>query len=356
MKVVLVANTLMKYREEVYYGFIDKFSEYNIDFYIIVSELDKKTSSELLGVNYIYLGKKYIKLFSKLNEIQPDVIINFLHLSNPSLWLLYLYTKIKKIPNIYWNHGINLQDPNNKIKNFFFSIIHKLSTAIILYSKNEVKCLKSQYHVKTFIANNAINFSFIPRIPESKETLKSMYNLKGKKIVLFVGRIQERKRLDVLLDIFSSNDNFKNHHLVIVGPGMFDFYKERINMLHNVSYFGSIYDELKINQIFKMSDLFCIPGTNGLGLNQAMYWSLPCLALDVKHSPEIIYLKNGVNGFIESSQNKLADKMLNLLNDEELYDNFSKHAHSIIREEANLDKMFLGFIQAINYSTKKFFQ
>ena len=43
-----------------------------------------------------------------------------------------------------------------------------------------------------------------------------------------------------------------------------------------------------------MADIFSIPGKVGLGVTQAFYWGLPIVTERVLHSPEIIYVKDGV--------------------------------------------------------------
>ena len=99
-----------------------------------------------------------------------------------------------------------------------------------------------------------------------------------------------------------------------------------------------------------MADVFSIPGKIGLGINQAMYWGLPVVTEDVRHSPEIIYLENGVNGFIvrQHSAKELAEKCNYLLSDPDTYLKFSESAKSLIIKNADIDKMCDGFIDAIN--------
>jgi len=67
--------------------------------------------------------------------------------------------------------------------------------------------------------------------------------------------------------------------------------KKNINP-SNTTYLGEIHDpqNVKISKIFSMSDIFCIPGHVGLGLNQAMYWGLPTVTEKGKQPPEFITL------------------------------------------------------------------
>ena len=82
-----------------------------------------------------------------------------------------------------------------------------MSSAIILYTKNELKYIKAKHHKKIFIANNTINYHVIPEIKESIEELKLKYNVSERKVVLFVGRVQKRKKLEVLINILKTKNS-----------------------------------------------------------------------------------------------------------------------------------------------------
>jgi len=121
--------------------------------------------------------------------------------------------------------------------------------------------------------------------------------------------------------------------------------------LDNVHYLGAIYDPIQINEIFKMSDIFCMPGAIGLAINQAFYHGLPVVVEDVPHGPEGVYLKNGQNGFLfkEGDVKEMMAKIHTLCRDEALYRQFSTQARITIQEEASIEKMFQGFLEAIHY-------
>ena len=129
-------------------------------------------------------------------------------------------------------------------------------------------------------------------------------------------------------------------------PGFNEFEIE-VEGYDNIRYLGTIYDDVSINEIFKMSDVFCIPGTNGLGINQAIYWGLPCVTMNVLHSPEIIYLKNNKNGYIVENEDELSEKLLLLLEDNALRNKFLEYSKKITTTEADISIMYKGFLNAI---------
>ena len=103
-----------------------------------------------------------------------------------------------------------------------------------------------------------------------------------------------------------------------------------------------------------MSDVFCMPGAIGLAINHSFYHGVPVIVENVDQGPEAIYLKNGENGFYfeKGSASDLAFKIEKLLEDVKLYKLFSGNALKTIFEEASIEKMFEGFVEAVKYVEK----
>jgi glycosyltransferase involved in cell wall biosynthesis len=223
-----------------------------------------------------------------------------------------------------------------------------LSDGLILYSENEIQLIKEKNRRKISVANNTINNEDLPEINETKEEIKKEFNIPFEKIVLSVGRMEEgrgRKKIDHLIKIFNEID-FNGAGLVIVGSGVSDELIKKMNK-KNTIYLGEIYDprNIQISKIFKMADVFSIPGHVGLGLNQAFFWGLPVVTEEGRQPPEIHYLVNGRNGFIvpENNLEELKQKLLLLLQDDVLRQELSRNAKSDILKNASIEKMFHGF-------------
>lgn len=349
MKVLLISNEIFHYRIGVYNYFLDEFSKHNIKFSVLSNKHQEsrdeiKFELHLQDFNFIRYKKKII-------QIKPDIVILFLHLRDLIIFRLFVFLKKNKIPVIYWNHGIDLQDPDSFVKNFLYKIFHRMSDAIILYSPNELNYLRQSVHYKTFIANNTLNYYSIPVIKKSKQEIKDQLGLEFEKIVLFVSRIRENKRLDMLIKAFKTFGSRK-WGLVIVGPGLSENDATLIRLQPNIIYLGAIFEDIKINEIYKMSDILCIPGAIGLSINMAMFWGLPCITTNCKHGPEIYYLKDGFNGFIVNTQSELEEKLNLLLSNTKLLYTFSLNARLVVEKEASMENMFQGFLNAIKYLEK----
>jgi glycosyltransferase involved in cell wall biosynthesis len=221
---------------------------------------------------------------------------------------------------------------------------------LIIFSQNEKRYINAS-HKKLFVANNTLNFHDFPTIDASKNQLKEKYGYTGKRVVLCVGRMDTNNRkLGYLLEGFDTFKD-KNCALVIVGPGVTPDQEKRIDVMENVFYLGAVYDPVKINEVYKMADVFCMPGAIGLSINQAFYYGVPVVVEDVSHGPESIYLKDGQNGFLFKQGNikDMMGKINTLCQDKSLCERFSSHAQRTIQREASVERMFSGFLEAVHY-------
>ncbi len=288
----------------------------------------------------------------EIKRIKPDVIIFFLHLKNLILWPLIHWAKLKGIPIVFWTKGVNLDAANSKIRYFFFNYIHSISDGLILYSQHEMRLLRPRNRAKAFPANNAINHYDFPEIKQTKEEIKKELGIPFDKVVLFAGRINiggNRKKVDHLVEIFSKI-NDPGLGLVIVGSGMPERLLNSINK-RNTVYLGEVHDpsNIMISKIFKMADIYSCPGHLGLGVNQAFYWGLPTITEDGLHPPEARYLEDGRNGYIVPNNDltELKNKILYLLQDDQVRKEFSKNAREDILKNASIDNMFDAFKRCI---------
>lgn len=312
-------------------------------------------SNEYQQVNFPIRYVKHERPFTKkgyinaIDEISPDVCINFLHLKDKMIFTLTGYCKWKKIPMIYWGHGINFSKPNSKPLRFIFNLIHTISDAIIIYSADQLKYILSGNRKKTFIAKNTLSFedTNISGLLSKKE-VKTKYHIKERKVLMYISRILPYKGLDILLYNFK---DVKDIALVIVGGGISDEQMRIVDSVSHYYYLGAKYDK-DVDEIYNMGDVFSTPGHIGLAVNQAMFFGKPIVVLNKKHAPEITYLHNGENGFIVDSEAELKDKIINLCNDDALYTRISQNARRTYETEMQLEVMFEGFVNAINYVTK----
>lgn len=347
-RVLLISNKVFHYRVSIYNYFAGRFREEGWELSVRANELQKNNPFPL-DFDFEEMPFRFSDYRREIQRIQPDVVIVFLHLKNLIIWPLLHWLKMRGIPVVYWNKGVNLEVRNPGLRNQPFYYIHSLCDAIILYSKHEVTDIKPKNREKIFVANNTVNFTAFPNITATCEEIKEEFDIPYEKVVLFVGRMRDVKKVEHLIQTFNEIDD-PDCGCVIVGDQM-DYDLKSLIKGENIRYLGEIFDpeNIEISKLFKMADLFVIPGDVGLGMNQAFYWGLPVVTEDGLQPPEIHYLKEGRNGFIvpENDIEDLKRKTLRLLRDDAMRSEFSRHAQQDIHREASIEGMFQAFLDCV---------
>jgi glycosyltransferase involved in cell wall biosynthesis len=288
-----------------------------------------------------------------VNERKIDIIIDFMGLRNLYLFPTYLFAKgIMRKKIIYWGQGCDLLDPKAPIKNLAYAIEQASSDAIILYAEHLRKYIPTRLHKKIFVANNTlcIDYQGLPA-SVSKQSVLRQYGITTSKNIICMGRMQKRKRIDVLVQALTLM-NRSDVGLILVGPdteGILDDIKG-----NNIYKLGPIYGDQKFH-LLSASDIYCLPGAVGLSIIDAFHCGLPFVTEIGDESAEIMYLKDGVNGFAVQRGNiqDMAAKLTLLLDNDELRNNFSAAARKELEENGSIEMMYKGFRDALIYVTSR---
>jgi len=163
-----------------------------------------------------------------------------------------------------------------------------------------------------------------------------------------MSRMQKRKRVDVLVEALDYM-NRSDIGLILVGPDT-DGILRSINR-SNIYKLGPIYGKKKFD-LLSAAHVYCLPGAVGLSIIDAFHCGLPFVTEEGDESAEIMYLKNGVNGFIGPRGNikELAQKLLLLIDNDALRAQFSRSARREIQENGSIEKMCAGFRDALCFA------
>jgi glycosyltransferase involved in cell wall biosynthesis len=282
---------------------------------------------------------------------QIDVIIDFMELKHWYLFPTYLIAKgILRRMMIYWGQGRDLLDPKNKLKNLAYATEQAMCSAIILYAGHLKKYVPKPFHKKVFIANNTLHMNYKGFPPGvTRESVLRKYGIYTKKNIICVGRMQMRKRLDHLAEALV-HMNRPDIGLILVGPDP-DGVVDRIEG-DNIFKLGPIFGDKKFD-VLSSADVFCLPGAVGLSIVDAFYCGLPFVTEEGDESAEIMYLKDSVNGFVVPRGNipVMSQKLLLLLDNDDLRRRFSNAAKQEIKENGSMDVFCSGFRDALFYAT-----
>ena len=165
--------------------------------------------------------------------------------------------------------------------------------------------------------------------------------------ILFVGRLQARKRIDSLLRACAELN--QNIRLVIVGDGPERRGLEALakQVYPSAEFSGARHgDELK--PYFAQADLFVLPGTGGLAVQEAMSNGLPVIVAKGDGTQDDLVRESNGWQIPPEDYDALVEAMRVALSDVGRLRKMGEESFRIVSEEINLEKMVDVFISALN--------
>jgi glycosyltransferase involved in cell wall biosynthesis len=260
----------------------------------------------------------------------------------------YLSTRLA----VRWMHqhdrlvlGWGLGVPRNgtQIERLFRNAFLRRLDGVIAYSQRGF----NEYHAlgleSVFVAFNAAT----PK-PDAELVPPPLVH-EGIPTVLFVGRLQARKQVDILIHACRELPHHLQPRLVIVGDGPA---RRGLENLANEEYpqtvfVGAQYDQA-LESFFENADLFALPGTGGLAIQQAMAHGLPIIVAQGDGTQDdLVRSQNGWQ-IPPGDQFALTNTLREALSDLPRLRRMGAESYRIVAEEINLETMVEVFIQALN--------
>ncbi len=172
---------------------------------------------------------------------------------------------------------------------------------------------------------------------EEKKEIRDKFGLHKKPTVIFVGRLEQRKGLSRLLEVFKQVLTNIDANLVVVGSGAQRPYKElasSLGIMNRVVFTGYV-DELSLRKLYSICDVFASSSRLegfGLTLVEAMAAGKPIVATKVGGIPEIV--KSGENGILVevNDSDGLANGIYTYLRDKKLSKNVGTRNVKYVKE------------------------
>jgi len=165
--------------------------------------------------------------------------------------------------------------------------------------------------------------------------------------LLFVGRLQDRKRLDLLIKACAVLPRDRRPQLVIVGDGPAGTaLRQMAADLHPDTRFTGALEGVDLEREFLSADLFVLPGTGGLAVQEAMSYGLPAIVAE-GDGTQADLIRPG-NGWLVPPGDlfELVKAVNNAISDPVKLARMGEESRRIVTEEINLDVMVAAFIQA----------
>ena len=184
------------------------------------------------------------------------------------------------------------------------------------------------------------------------ERLPDRYD--GGPIVLYVGRLQRRKRLDLLMRACAAQPRDLQPRLWIIGDGPIreELERDAKAVYPRTEFFGAMYGE-ELTAHFDRADLFCLPGTGGLALQQAMASALPLIAAEADGTQaDLVRPGNGIV-VTPGDFDELAGAVTKMLADPAKLRKMGEESFRIVKDEVNLEVMADVFALAVEQVQRK---
>ena len=167
--------------------------------------------------------------------------------------------------------------------------------------------------------------------------------------VLFVGRIQSRKRIDNLLRACARLPETMHPRLWIVGDGPS---RRELQILAGQIYPSAEFPGEKrgseLKEYFSQADLFVLPGTGGLAVQEAMAYGLPVIVAEGDGTQDD--LVGPGNGWLipADDENALSKTLVEALSDPTRLREMGAASFKIVQEKINVEHMVAVFVEAAN--------
>jgi glycosyltransferase involved in cell wall biosynthesis len=166
--------------------------------------------------------------------------------------------------------------------------------------------------------------------------------------VLFVGRLQRRKRIDWLLQACSEMPAPKPRLLIVGdGPERRALEAQAKRVYPEAEFLGAKH-EAEAAPYFAAADLFVLPGTGGLAVQQAMANGLPVIVAKGDGTQDDLVRKGNGWQIPAEDPEALARTLRTALSDIRRLRRMGQESYRIVSEEINVDKMVEAFVGALN--------
>ncbi|MDP9077369.1 MAG: glycosyltransferase family 4 protein [Bacteroidota bacterium] len=291
-------------------------------------------------------------LIGQVNLWRPDAVLVFGWGFQSHLKALRYFKN--KIP-VFFRGDSTLLDEKRGMKSLRRSLILKwvyryVDHAFYVGTNNKAYFLKYGLKEKqlSFAPHAIDNDRFgIDRHNEARELRRQLGIADDEVLVMFAGKLEEKKSPLLLLRAFININNPKTH-LLYVGNGPLEAdLKQKATGNSNVNFF-EFQNQSQIPAVYQACDLFCLPSqgpneTWGLAINEAMACGKAILASDVVGCA-IDLVKDNENGaiFKAGDLNNLTEKLNLLVRNKEQLSKMGEQSKLIIK-----DWSFLHIAEAI---------
>lgn len=199
---------------------------------------------------------------------------------------------------------------------------------------------------RIFVAPNAV-------APRPQHTLiERPPTFKKRATVLFVGRLKHRKRLDMLLLACANLPPETQPRLIVVGDGPERRDLEELAQdVYPSARFAGTRHGADLVPFFAEADLFVLPGTGGLAVQEAMSHALPVIVAQGDGTQDDLVREGNGWQIPVDDLAALSQTLQMALSDVPRLRRMGMESFRIVSQEINLEKMVEVFVEVLNKSS-----
>lgn len=227
--------------------------------YILISYVNICKQERSIFIFNYYKDIYFIKRIK--NEFKNSFIIFTIHYQN---WCFLLKGNFEYYKNVIKNKQSIKNKLDEDLMNSFLieKDVYENADKIICLCKYTRNILQELYNIsedKIILIYNGLSSNVKKINKHDKITYRNKLGIKEDEIlILFAGRLDEIKGVDILLDAFNKLDNPNKYHLLIAGSGEYDKYLMLTNMRTNISFLGFLQKD-KLHKLYQICDIGIMP-------------------------------------------------------------------------------------------------
>ncbi len=221
-------------------------------------------------------------------------------------------------------------------------MLGKASALHAITNMEKYQLNKLGFETPVAVIPNGVKSAEYNNLPDPSELVRRYPELKGKRVVLFLGRLHPKKGLDTLARSFIElAGHFDDVVLLVVGPneaGTRESMETILGgggsrgLLDRVIFTGLLTGKDKLAAM-SCADLFVLPSHSdvlGLAVLEAMAARLPVIITDACEFPEVA--ANGAGLVVEIDDMQVADAIVKLLSDASLRKSMGQQGRKLVDE------------------------
>lgn len=374
MKIVYIYGQLPAYRKDFFNILNKSLKEKGHTLKVLYGNQEKNESLQVrdnLGFDAIPFqigdvlkrGSLHLTTFKGLIKMfeaeQPDICVSQFHVAVLTNWRLLRFMRKRRIPYIVWDCNYLKPELGGKAVKLRTALMNKVyngATGFLTYGTKFRDYLLEigRKPEDIIVAQNTIN---VEKILENRSSKCNNRDYNHPLHVLYVGGVNNRKNVEQAIEAISCMINEgRDLYFDVVGGG--DSYDScqaliaKLGMSDRIVMHGPKHGK-EVQVFFENSDLFLMPGTGGLAINEAMAYSLPIISTEGDGT--VVDLIDG-NGFLlqrfgdVKEIKETIEKFISLSDEEKKQ--MAKRSEEITRR-FSLDNLVNKHIEAIEKTISK---